>query len=58
MYNLLMRAEAALALLERQVTHLLLPFLKVERHHVIVRKATFGESQADTVGIGRATSAI
>jgi len=42
----------------KRVTHLLLPFLKVEKHEFVIRKATFGESQADTIGVGRTARAI
>lgn len=38
--------------------YLLLPFLKVENDEFVVRKATLGESQADTIGVGRTASAI
>jgi hypothetical protein len=42
---------------EKWVTHLLLPLLKVEKHEFVIRKATFGESQADTIVVGRTSRA-
>lgn len=39
-------------------TYLLLSFLQVEKHELVVREATFGESEADTVGVGRAARPI
>ena len=41
-----------------RATHLLLPFLKVDKNEFVVRKAPFGESQADTIGVGRPVRAI
>ena len=38
--------------------HLLLAFLQIEKDEFVIRKATFGKSQADTIGVGRTASAI
>lgn len=43
---------------ERTTTHLLLSFLKVEQYELVIRKATLGESQSDTIGVGRTTRAV
>lgn len=40
------------------VTHLLFPLVKVDSHELIICEATLGESQADTVRVGRAASAV
>ena len=50
--------EVRCDILEIRVTHLLLPLLQVEKHEVIICKITFGESQADTISIGRPARAI
>lgn len=42
----------------KRIIHLLLPLLKVENDEFVIRKTTFGESQADTIGVGRTASAI
>lgn len=41
-----------------QITHLLLPFLQVEKHEVVVRKPALSQSKTDTVGAGRTASAV
>lgn len=39
-------------------THLLLPFLKVEKHEFVVRKSTLSERQADSVRVSGPTSPV
>ncbi len=39
-------------------TYLLLSLLQVEKHELVVCEATFGEREADAVGVGRAARAI
>jgi hypothetical protein len=41
-----------------EITNLLLPFWKVEKHEFVIRKATFGEGQADTISVGRTAKAV
>ena len=44
--------------MSKQHAYLLLALLKVDMHQFVIRKATFGESQADAIGVGRTESAI
>ena len=39
-------------------THLLLAFLQVHKHKLVVREATFGKSQANTIGVCRTARTI
>ncbi len=43
---------------KKQLAYLLLPFLKVNMNQFIIRKATFGESQEDAIGVDRTASTI
>ena len=58
MHNLLTAERCCFVFQEERATHLLFSFLEVEKHEFIIREATFGESQADTVGVGRTASAV
>ena len=50
--------RSRIVLQKKLITHLLLACLTVEEHEFLVRKATFGESQADAIGVGRTARAI
>jgi hypothetical protein len=43
---------------KKKLAYLLLAFLKVNMNQFVIRKATFGESQADAIGVGRTESTI